>query len=256
MTAIDKPIYWIKIYYINSTLFHVYHLYIEIERTVNYSIIAKYLSQKVYYPKIWLFTLLTFICASTLLPMEVYSTKSNTTSIHDEVQTDGLTQVRKYLLNRTNAKTVITETLNQQANVFKEMHTAMAQITPTTTLTPTCYIAFENKNEPIKGTVKRQIHKINADRTGLTSGDDISLKVFNNGTFKTISSKAHNFNEPVPNLIPSNQGYYFILKGENAPEKNTCLSLLKTISQINDMYVEELIKKQISRIKSSILAND
>lgn len=193
--------------------------------------------------KIWGLSLLTLMETGSLLCMEtVYDTSLNTTYIHDYQANNGLTQVRQYLQNRTNSALSIANTLEQQTDMFKKISNTIADVMPTITLTPTCYLSFEEKNEPSSGKIERTIRGINADGNGLIKIKTITIIPGRNSTFKVMEDEntknitkkiAHNFNEPLENLIPGIPGHYFILKGKDALDKKTCLHLLKIISQVN-----------------------
>lgn len=210
--------------------------------------ITNYFKKTIHYPRIWGLTLLALINMGSLLSMEnPLDLNSNTTDDHNFEADNGLTLVRKYLTNRTDATTAISQTLEQQTSAFKQLHSLIAQVTPTAVLAPQCYISFEEKKEIATGIVPRKLRSINSDRKGLTEGDLISIKTLTNSTFQiitanptnrgknknVISQSIYNFNEPIENLIPNKPGYHFILKGSDAPETKDCLHLLKNISKIN-----------------------
>jgi hypothetical protein len=183
-----------------------------------------------------------------------YNTSLNTTYIHESEADNGLTQVREYLENTTSTYEAIVKTLEQQTNTFKEIHNAIQQVIPTITLTPKCYISFEKENEGVRGEIKRKMLGINSKKNGLTEVATITINAGRNNTFKynattdtsaknAAKKTAYNFNASLENLIPHIPGHYFILKGQEAPDKKSCLHALKNISKINQYVQQQSYKK-------------
>jgi len=200
-----------------------------------------------FHPKVARLILLALIGAGNVSSMEnPYDTSLHTTYINEAEANNGLTQVRKYLLDKTNAITAIANTLKLHTDAFKEINGVTGQLQPTTMLTSDCYVSFENDNEQPKGKIKRELLKINADGKKLIKNIDIPISMGNNG-FKIIPPKnakatkqsQHSFNVPIQNLIPNiGKGYFFILKSNgktplNTQDKEKCFELLKTIKEIN-----------------------
>ncbi len=205
--------------------------------------------------KTWAFTLFALISVGNVLSMETpYNASLNTNYIQSEA-INGLTQVRQYLENTTIAEDAITKTLEEQTSIFKDINTTIADVTPTITLTPNCYISFEEKNEKPRGETKRKILGINSGQNGLIDVNSITINAGRQNTFKVNSTvnddtknaakkPAYSFNEHIENLIPGMPGHYFILKGEKAPDTKTCLHALKIISKINQYVSQGTYQKQ------------